>query len=348
MNEDQWFYKDTDGMVKGPVSSDELLELLSKKIILGNTIVSPQYKPDWTHLSSLIESGCLSKKHLIPAESVNIDKLLSDFKLTREASIEQLESVYGTKIKEIWEQEKPDAVVIKVKKIDESCNYIRLFLKGEIEKREHDIKVEYEKRERDINDAKIASYYEIFGLAPDATLADVHRAHDLLINTYDKIPLSSKDPTDNKLEQISEAYRGLFKHLTKRKNAPSDLKPEDPISGYEENNENKESYDFRNELGPRSYEDEIGRSKDKKHLRKSKRSQSHQEEHKRTSPPSTGVRMIIYIFWLIASLIILGVVRSVAQQNFPEHASIIIGMAGATIIYIFFSIKERFLSGKKS
>lgn len=58
-------------------------------------------------------------------------------------------------------------------------------------------------------------------------------------------------------------------------------------------------------------------------------------------------KMIAYLCWLIISLMLLAVVRDVARYSFPEQSPIIMGVAFATVIFVFFFIKNHVSTGKE-
>lgn len=46
--------------------------------------------------------------------------------------------------------------------------------------------------------------------------------------------------------------------------------------------------------------------------------------------------------WLIVSLVVLAVLRSIARSEFPNYAGIVMGVAFAAVIYGLFVIRRRF------
>ena len=53
-------------------------------------------------------------------------------------------------------------------------------------------------------------------------------------------------------------------------------------------------------------------------------------------------KLLAYSLWLIVSLALLAILRNIARYEFPEYAAIIMGIAFAAIIYVFFLIRGRF------
>lgn len=58
-------------------------------------------------------------------------------------------------------------------------------------------------------------------------------------------------------------------------------------------------------------------------------------------------KLMAYSLWLIVSLGLLAVVRDIARHNFPEQSPIIMGVAFAAVILVFFYIKDRVSHEKK-
>jgi hypothetical protein len=53
-------------------------------------------------------------------------------------------------------------------------------------------------------------------------------------------------------------------------------------------------------------------------------------------------KILAYSLWLIVSLAVLAVLRNIARYEFQEYSAIIMGVAFATVIYVFFLIRGRF------
>lgn len=57
-------------------------------------------------------------------------------------------------------------------------------------------------------------------------------------------------------------------------------------------------------------------------------------------------KVLAYAVWLIVSLVLLVVLRNIARYEFPEYSAVIMGVAYAVVIYVFFSLRNRFSKAK--
>lgn len=53
-------------------------------------------------------------------------------------------------------------------------------------------------------------------------------------------------------------------------------------------------------------------------------------------------KLLAYAVWLVISLALLAVLRNIVRYEFPENSAVIMGLAYAIVIYVFFGIRSRF------
>ncbi len=208
MADDQWFYKDTDGIVKGPVSRTELLQMASKKSLPKDVLVSSKVSNKWLPLSSIekqIQAAIETERKQndkIKQEKANFEKLLSIFGLDLESSIEDLEARYQEKIKQAWAEQPSDKLMQVLKEYESAYNSI----KAAFTKRDYD-------RSRAVDTENLHTYYKILGLDESATLGDVQKAYNFLLDKFNQLPDDSFERANFKIDVIKKAYSEIMKHI---------------------------------------------------------------------------------------------------------------------------------------
>jgi len=223
MADDQWFYKDTDGMVKGPVSRTELLQMASKKSFLKDVLVSSKGSNKWLPLSSIEKQIQMAieteskRANKIKQEKANMEKSLVIFGIDLESSLENLEARYQEKIKTAWGEQSSDKLMSVLKEYESAYTSIKTVFT----KRDYD-------RSRVVDIENLPTYFKILGLDESATLGDVQKAYNFLLDKFNRLPNGNFERENFKIDVIKKAYSEIMKHIAICKYKPvsvSSIKP---------------------------------------------------------------------------------------------------------------------------
>lgn len=225
MADDQWFYKDNDGMVKGPVSRSELLQMASKKSLPKDVLVSSKDSNKWLPLSSIEKQIQMAieteskRANKIKQEKASLEKSLVIFGLDLESNIEDLESRYQEKIKQAWAEQSSDRLMQVLKEYESTYTSI----KTAFTKRDYG-------RRRVLDTDNLPMYYKILGLDENATLRDVQKAYDFLLDKYNRLPEGNFERENFKIDNIRKAYSELIKHIATVKHKPVEVASSRPMT----------------------------------------------------------------------------------------------------------------------